>query len=88
MNKFKLKDKQPGVKTKVIYDLNDEPLLCPDQIPIVLPGQLHGQLQILREPCQSSCPFFHYLGKENEVLLLCRTHRITIDIEEEKLKFI
>jgi hypothetical protein len=91
MKKFKLKPERSGSKINIIIDVDtDQPLLCPDQQSIVLPGQLQGQLQILRNPCASNCPFFFI--KNNSIDLECRTKTILINIEpepqEEKLKLI
>jgi len=40
---------------------NGKAAVCPYRQPIVLPGQLQGQVQIMPHPCNSQCPHF---GKE------------------------
>ena len=37
---------------------NDKAAVCPYRQPIVLPGQLQGQVQIMPHPCNSQCPHF------------------------------
>jgi len=37
---------------------NDKAAVCPYRAPIVLPGQLQGQVQIMPHPCNSQCPHF------------------------------
>lgn len=82
MKKFKIKPERSGSKIDIIIDVDtDQPLLCPDQQSIVLPGQLQGQLQILRNPCASNCPFF--INEVNKIELICRTRTIIIPLEQE-----
>lgn len=37
---------------------NGHQLNCPYQPALALPGQLSGQIQIMRMPCSSICPMF------------------------------
>jgi hypothetical protein len=50
------KQDQQG-NTVIIKDGNQ--LICPYQQPLALPGQLAGQIQIMRLPCSSLCPMFN-----------------------------
>ena len=50
---IKTKEQQPGVFT--LYR-NDHQLQCPYQPALALPGQLSGQIQIIRSPCSTLCP--------------------------------
>lgn len=82
MKKFKRKPERSGSKIDIIIDEDtDQPLLCPDQQSIVLPGQLQGQLQILRNPCASNCPFF--INQINTIELICRNRTVIIPLETE-----
>ena len=81
MNKFKLKLK-PNSIVNMIVDDNNQPLLCPDQQSIVLPGQLQGQLQIMREPCSSNCPFFYHDLLKEAVIIKCRQTDVIIELNK------
>jgi len=53
---------------------NGKAAVCPYRQPIVLPGQLQGQVQIMPHPCNSQCP--HWQNRleginEFEVKLTC-----------------
>ena len=39
---------------------NGKAAVCPYRQPIVLPGQLQGQVQIMPHPCNSQCPHFDF----------------------------
>jgi len=42
----------------VVMIRGKEQLNCPYQPALAIPGQLSGQIQIIRMPCNSSCPMF------------------------------
>lgn len=46
---------EKGVQTLL---KNGTPAVCPFRTPIVLPGQLQGQVQIMPHACNSQCPHF------------------------------
>jgi len=71
---------------------NGKAAVCPYRQPIVLPGQLQGQVQIMPHPCNSQCPHFDlrkkYFGKpapvyEYELELTCG-NGIIFPIDEDQ----
>ena len=67
--KVKLKTDPSGTTT---INRNDQQLTCPYQPALALPGQLSGQIQIMRMPCSSLCPMFE-IGTTKIVLHCTRT---------------
>ena len=53
--------KETVKEEKGIFTLyrNDQPAICPFRDPIILPGQLQGQVQIIPHTCNSQCPHFN-----------------------------
>lgn len=52
---------------------NGKAAVCPYRAPIVLPGQLQGQVQIMPHPCNSQCPHWSFFNEyyHNESLAQC-----------------
>jgi hypothetical protein len=55
---------------------NDAPAVCPYRGPIVLPGQLQGQVQIIPHTCNSQCP--HFVIRES-ISLTSAEKKITVE---------
>lgn len=59
-NRFYLRkyDEHPDKEFTAIVDKNGNPAACPMQPPILVPGQLTGQIELRNKPCTSDCLFF------------------------------
>lgn len=44
-------------------------LFCPFRNPLVLPGKIAQELQISKETCNSSCPHFNKMQKDNQTTI-------------------
>jgi len=75
--KAKIKTDPSGVTT---LQRRDGQLTCPYQPALALPGQLSGQIQIMRMPCSSLCPMFEI--QVAAVFLHCTRTEIPIETLE------
>lgn len=77
-----IKTKLRQHKDHYFLEKNDASCSCPFRNPIMVPGQLQGQIEYQDIPCSSLCPLF-IIEKDNdsdlEVRLLCSSARIKID---------
>lgn len=55
---------------------NGQPLNCPYQPAQLIPGNLAGQMQIIRIPCTSACPMFMESG--SVVKIACNDVILTV----------
>jgi hypothetical protein len=70
-----------------VYTLmrNGQAAVCPYRQPIVLPGQLQGQVQIIPHPCNSQCPHFDLREIDgSECLYLHCADTTNFNIESDK----
>ena len=45
--------------------------ICPFRNPLILPGQIAGQVTIENIPCTTACTLFHYSQNTNECKIYC-----------------
>lgn len=67
--KFKLKEQNNEyILTKIINE-KENFCVCPFSAPVLIPGQLAGQLQMIPRVCGSNCALFEVF--DNNVVLNC-----------------
>ena len=72
---------------------NNQPLSCPFQPATPIQGKLQGQIQFIKQPCSSNCPFFDDFPEVNRVTLNCKETTLfyrdkTEKPEESKIKLL
>ena len=86
-NRFYLRryDDHPALDFTALVDKDGNPAACPIQPPVLLPGNLTGQLELRHKPCTSECLFFVTRLKEpGTVHHICTGKAVRYDQYTEK----